>query len=141
MKRIVVLTLAFVLLLSFWHRGGAIKSEGPNAVRVYLPVVFRNYTPPEQIAFESDRDGNWEIYVMNADGTNQTRLTSPPAENGGHAWSPDGSKIAFTSKRDGNDEIYVMNADGTSQMRLTNNPAEDLGPSWSPDGSKIGFLS
>src|SRR5207248_3000848 len=94
-----------------------------------------------QIAFTSGRDGNDEIYVMNADGSGQVNLTNNPALDQVPAWSPDGSKIAFTSGRDGNDEIYVMNADGSSQVNLTNTPGYDEVPLWSPDGTKIVFLS
>jgi hypothetical protein len=93
-----------------------------------------------KIAFTSDRDGNYQIYVMNADGSGQTRLT----DTGGNSypsWSPDGTKIAFESTRDGNGEIYVMNADGSGQTRLTDNNAQDAHPSWSPDGTKIAFFS
>src|SRR6266498_2961479 len=94
-----------------------------------------------KIVFTSDRDGNDEIYVMNADGTAQTTLTNTPASDARPAWSPDGSKIVFTSNRDGNAEIYVMNADGSAQTNLTNNPATDTEAAWSPDGSKIVFDS
>ena len=94
-----------------------------------------------KIAFTSDRDGNYEIYVMNADGSNQTRMTNHYDVDLLPSWSPDGSKIAFTSYRDGNAEIYVMNADGSNQTRMTNNDTTDLNPSWSPDGSKITFSS
>ncbi|MBA2705181.1 MAG: PD40 domain-containing protein [Blastocatellia bacterium] len=94
-----------------------------------------------KIAFASDRDGNFEIYSMDADGGGQTRLTETPAEDYGPAWSPDGTRLAFVSTRDGNAEIYVMNADGTGQTRLTNNTASDLTPVWKPDGSQIGFVS
>ncbi len=83
-------------------------------------------------ALHSDRDGNFEIYVMNADGTAQTNLTNNPADDAFPAWSPDGTKIAFDTNRDGNFEIYVMNADGTNPTRLTDNPARDESPSWSP---------
>ena len=85
-----------------------------------------------RIAFASDRDGNWEIYIMNVDGSEQTRLTNNPADDLSHCFSPDGSKIAFTSDRDGNYEIYMMNADGSGQVKLTNNPAVDFGPCFSP---------
>ena len=74
-----------------------------------------------KIAFWSHRDGNEEIYVMNADGSGQTRLTNNAVGDGQPAFSPDGSKIAFTSAPDGNRAIYVMNADGNGQTRLTNN--------------------
>jgi Tol biopolymer transport system component len=94
-----------------------------------------------KIAFASNSDGNFEIYVMNSDGSGQTRLTSNNARDKHPRWSPDGTKIAFSSDRDGNYEIYVMNADGSGQTRLTNNNTEDARPSWSPDGSKIAFNS
>ena len=93
------------------------------------------------IAFVSDRDGNEEIYVMNADGSGLQRVTTDPAPNASPAWSPDGSRIAFTSTRDGNAEIYVMNADGSNPRRLTTDPAIDQDPAWSPDGTKIAFTS
>jgi len=91
--------------------------------------------------FGPERRGNLEIYVVNADGTGQTRLTSNYANDGAPAWSPDGTKIAFESNRDGNWEIYVMNADGTGQTRLTNNSAGDWSPAWSPDGTRMAFVS
>jgi Tol biopolymer transport system component len=94
-----------------------------------------------KIAFTSNKDRNVEIYVMNADGGNQIRLTNNDAFDGDPAWSPDGSRIVFTSTRDGNEEIYVMNANGTNQTRLTNNSALDRTPAWSPDGSEIVFAS
>src|SRR5215204_5228424 len=75
--------------------------------------------PNEQIAFYSQRDGNQEIYIMNAaDGSNQTRLTSVNAWDSFPSWSPDGTKIAFENDREGNQEIYVINAaDGSNQTR------------------------
>lgn len=94
-----------------------------------------------KIAFVSDRDGNPEIYTINADGSGETRLTNNPANDYAPAWSPDGERIAFYSERDGNAEIYVMNADGTGQTNLTNNPAADYAPAWSPDGKRIAFHS
>ena len=81
--------------------------------------------PMARIAFASTGDGDWEIYVMNADGTGQTRLTVNTADDYSPAWSPDGSMIAFVSGRDGNLDIYVMNADGSGQTPLTNNSVHD----------------
>jgi hypothetical protein len=89
------------------------------------------------IAFSSDREGLYQIYVMNADGTGQTRLTNNAASDLYPAWSPDGTKIAFSRGF----EIYVMNADGTGPTRLTHNTAHDDLPAWSPDGTKIAFGS
>lgn len=95
------------------------------------------------IAFTRWVDGNAEVYVMNPDGSGQTRLTNQSGLDWMPAWSPDGTKIAFASGRNGSDnhEIYVMNADGSDQTRLTNSPGIDLSPSWSPDGKKIAFSS
>jgi Tol biopolymer transport system component len=94
-----------------------------------------------QFAFVSERDGNREIYVMNADGSGVRNLTTNPADDRDPAWSPDGGQIAFHSMRDGNGEIYVMNADGSNPRNLTNNPASDFHPAWSPDGRQIAFYS
>ncbi len=85
---------------------------------------------PNNIAFESDRDGNWEIYVMASDGTSPTNQTSNSADDYSPAWSPDGSQIAFDSDRDGNWEIYVMAADGSNQTNPTNSTADDREPAW-----------
>jgi len=90
-----------------------------------------------KIAFDTNRDGNEEIYVMNPDGTGQTRLTNDAAGDFGPAWSPDGTKIAFNRGFD----IFVMNADGSTQTRLTSAAAMNIAPSWSPDGTKIAFHS
>ena len=105
------------------------------------PTLTPGPGPSGRIAFTSYRDGNWEIYVMNANGSGQTRLTNNPARDWDPASSPDGSQIAFTSDRDGNPQIYMMNADGSGQTRLTNNTAYDERPAWSPHGSRIAFTS
>ena len=93
------------------------------------------------IAFSSNRDGNFEIYVMGEDGSNPTPLTDDENENRQPAWSPDGRHIAFSSGRGGNFEIYVMDSDGSNLRRLTSDSASDvsLSPSWSPDGRHIAF--
>ena len=93
------------------------------------------------IAFRSSRDGNLEIYVMDADGSNPVRLTNEPASDEQPAWSPDGRRLAFTSLRDGNWEVHAMDADGGNQTNMTNSPGQDLHPAWSPDGQKIAFHS
>jgi Tol biopolymer transport system component len=73
----------------------------------------------QQIAFNSDRDGNTRIYVMNADGSDQRALTPPGGSDYDPAWAPDGSQVAFSSNRDGNIDVYVINRDGSDQRRLT----------------------
>ena len=104
-------------------------------------VSVATAAPTSRIAFHSDRDGNFEIYAMEGDGSGQTNLTNNGASDTNPAWSPNGSRIAFISVRDGNYEIYVMNSDGSAQTNLTNNPSFDADFAWSPDGSKIAFAS
>jgi len=97
--------------------------------------IVKNTTAKGKIAFASNRDGNYEIYIMNTDGSGLTRLTDNPADDGGDGlfcFSPDGSKIAFYSWRDRNYEIYIMNTDGSEQTRLTDNSAFDMNPVFSP---------
>ena len=121
----------------------------PDLARVIEPASQKirdwNETTPaavlcSKIAFSSNRDGNYEIYVMNPNGTNATRLTNNAAIDDLPDISPAGSKIAFQSNRDGSPEIYVMNSDGSSQTRLTFSGSNN-NPSFSPDGTKIVFTS
>jgi Tol biopolymer transport system component len=84
-----------------------------------------------KIAFTSTRDGLFKVYVMNADGTDQTRI-SGTTNDGGPAWSPDGTRIAFQSARDGHNQIVSMNVDGSGESRLTNSGATDQEPDWGP---------
>ena len=100
--------------------------------------AFPSWSPDgTQIAFQSSRDGNWEIYVMDADGKNLRRLTNYDDSDVSPSWSPDGTQITFSSHRDGNWNIYVMDADGSNLRRLT----RGVSPSWSPDGTQIAFQS
>ena len=118
----------------------------PTLAPGVTPTITPTPTPTpasvdRPIAFRSDRDGNAEIYVMSADGSNQTRLTTNGAYDGGPSWSANGSKIAFTSDRDGNNEIYVMNSNGTGVVRLTVSVGRDEEAAWSRDGAQIAFRS
>ena len=82
-----------------------------------------------KIAFMSNRDGNFEIYTMGADGSNQTRLTFEGV-NWDPIWSPDGTRILFNSNRDGKNDIFVMNSDGSSMINITDNGAGNTHPAW-----------
>jgi len=110
------------------------------ALASFLTLLAQGLALDQKIAFVSWRDSNYEIYVMDRDGGNQTRLTSHPARDDLPRWSPDGKKLLFESDRDpGFGEIYVMNADGSSQTNLTNDPRLDFDAWWSPDGTRILF--
>ena len=86
--------------------------------------------------------GTRDIFLMNADGSEQTNLTNDlEADYREPDWSSDGTKIAFFTFRDGDGEIYLMNPDGSGPTRLTNVPGSDASPDWSPDGAKIAFVS
>jgi protein-disulfide isomerase/LysM repeat protein len=95
-----------------------------------LPDTTPTNESAGQIVFVSDRDGNQEIYIMDASGDHVRRLTDNPAADSMPAWSLDGTRIVFQSQRDGNWEIYMMNADGSGVQRVTDDPADDTEPLW-----------
>ena len=94
-----------------------------------------------KIAFSSNRDGtfNLEIYTIEPDGSEPTRLTTQSGSDAAPAWSADGTKLAFESSRDGNVEVYTMNANGSAQTNVTQHTATDGLPVWSPDGTRLAF--
>ena len=95
------------------------------------------------IAFVSDRDGNYDIYVMDSDGSNVRNLTnSPTSDEFVPVWSYDGKQIAFDLKQEDQFDIYTINADGSGLVNLTNtSDINEYIPTWSPKGDQISFAS
>jgi TolB protein len=122
---------------------------GPASAASAEPISTATPTPPLVVArtlpsityMGRDVDQNWLVYVMNADGSEVSRISSEDGDDTGPVWSPNGQKIAFVSLRDGNREIYVMDADGQNVANVTRHPADDWTPSWSPDGTRMAFSS
>ncbi len=107
---------------------------------MFLLVLPQVCAAQGKIVFSSGRDGvDLEIYVMNGDGTNQTRLTNNSVADKDPAFSSDGSRIVYSSNRD----IYVMNADGSNKVALTNDgfASDETDPAFSPDGARIAYAS
>jgi Tol biopolymer transport system component len=94
-----------------------------------------------RILFQSNRDGDEEIFVIQADGQGLKQLTFNRAFDGYPVWSPDGKRIAFESNRDGRFHLYVMDAEGRNPVRITSAPFDNRFPAWSPDGKRIAFES
>lgn len=117
------------------------------------PELFLNINPSwspdgRRLVFESSRHGNVELYVINADGTGERRLTHSPSNvvNSHPSWSPDGNSIVFDSFRNGAFHLYVIRPDGSGERQLTQGEAAGVEefarhPEWSPDGRSIAFDS
>jgi PKD repeat protein/Tol biopolymer transport system component len=96
----------------------------------------------EWVAFTSNRDGNWELYIAKVDNSIIRRVTfNTHAKDIDPVWSPDGKYIAFESDRDGNWELYLLNLATGEEKRLTDHPASDINAFWSADSRKIAFQS
>ncbi len=99
------------------------------------------YSPDgSQVAYATNRDGNFEIYVVDGDGANRRRVTSTGANETEPAWTPDGNRIVYQSDASGTAQIWIMQADGSDQRPLTDGRA-NMEPTVSPDGARIAFSS
>lgn len=126
-----------IFLILFFACGSLISFNGRKSTNGKKSVDL----PSGVISFLTTRDGNFEIYSMNADGTNPINLSNNKAVDFWSSWSPDGKQILFYTNRDGNNEIYRMDADGKNPVNISNHPSPDYLPEWSPDGKKIVFTS
>jgi Tol biopolymer transport system component len=136
MRTFTVIFIIVLPVLRLLNIGSPVKSA---SLTTSTPVAVIS-----KIAFTSNRDGYSQIYVMDADGTNQYALTNTNANNylSPGSWSPDGKQLIFASERDSRrGELYVMESDGSNIRRLTKNTVLDWAPDWSPDGKQLVFTS
>jgi Tol biopolymer transport system component len=118
----------------------AATAQAIQAQQATATALARSSVRNGRIAFESSR----EIHVVNADGSQQTRLTNNRGLESMPAWSPDGQRIAFirlSGERYDKSEIYVINADGSQETFLANNPKPETSLAWAPVGQRIAFES
>jgi Tol biopolymer transport system component len=125
-----LLTLAALAAAAFPHVRTSAQTAAPQ----------QPASPNGKIVFQSDRGGDFsDIYVADADGKRETRLTTDVADDSMPVWSPDGSQIAFISGRRGVFEIFLMNADGSNQRPLREAPVEAVEVEWSPDSKMLAY--
>jgi TolB protein len=142
---VAILTLGILVLLI----GACGGTSTPEVTPTRVPTPTLNPPSPTPtplggasfVAYQTDRDGNWEIYLLDLVSWKEYNLTQHPAEDRNPALSPDGTRLAFESHRDGNWEIYLLDLESGQVSRLTEEVAFDGAPSWSPDGTRLAFES
>ena len=104
------------------------------------PMFAKAPTTPK-ILFTSARDGNYEVYIMNPDGSEKVNLTQHRAHDLDAVWSPTGEQILFISDRGGKRDLYLMNPDGTNVRRVFKSKTETRreAPTWAPNGKQIAY--
>jgi len=126
-----------------------IPKDGPISISEAQPVTTGNQTiegigisrDGKWLAYDSNLNGNQDIYKMPVGGGEAEQLTTDPSDDFLPAWSPDGKEIAFYTWRKGNRDLTLMMADGSRFQQLTEDPASESYPDWSPDGKRLVFQS
>ena len=144
-QAVAILALGVLILLI-----GACGSPGtPDTTPTSAPTATLNAPSPTPTplggagfaVYQTDRDGDWEIYLLDLVSWQEYNLTQHPAEDRNPALSPDGTRLAFESHRDGNWDIYLLDLGSGEVSRLTEELAFDGAPAWSPDGTRLAFES
>lgn len=105
-----------------------------------LSPLFAKAPTTPKILFTSTRDGNYEVYIMNPDGSKQVNLTQHRADDLQAVWSPTGEQILFVSDRDGIRDLYLMDPDGSNVRRVFKKFVYRYYPTWAPDGKQIAHM-
>ncbi len=114
-------------------------TETPTVTPLPLPTAFGGGS--SRIIFTTSRDGNQEIYSVEANGREARNLTRNPFDDYSPAFSPDGTRVVFVSTRGGGRQLFLMDADGGNVQQLTRERAENYDAAWSPDGKQIVYVS
>ena len=130
MKRMFIFSITSLMLLC--AKMGQVYAEAP--------------TTPKILFTSTARDGNYEVYVMNPDGSEQVNLTQHRANDVGAVWSPTGEQILFVSDRGGNPDVcdrdlYLMDPDGSNVRRVFKRETHRDSSTWSPDGKQIAYTN
>jgi Tol biopolymer transport system component len=121
---------------------GTTKTQPFNLTQHKAPDWQPAWSPDGQrVAFSSYRDGNWEIYVVNVDGTGLTRLTDQPESDFSPTWSPDGKHVLFASRRRGDADLFTADIETGTPNQLTKGELDEYDPAWSPNGEWIAFVT
>jgi hypothetical protein len=134
------------------NRGGTpgiyqLRSTVTDTLRPVLADSFANIQPalsPDRtrIAFSSNREGSYDLYLMDADGGNLRRLTTDPGTEGEPAWTPDGTRLVYSStRRGGQPQLYLLRPDGRPAQALTVEPGANHSPAISAEGRSLAFVS
>jgi len=119
-----------------------LSGRKPVIINLSNNIAFDAYpsTSPDgsKVAFISNRDGNYELYIMDIDGKNQRRLTHNSVVEKSPSWAPDGNSIVFVSEREGDNDIYKIDLRSLEIQKVFSSSYD---PKWSPDGSMIAFSS
>ncbi len=122
-----------------------VPEDGPVSIALARPVTTGNQmiedvdvsADGEWLVFDSERNGNADIYKLRVGTDEPIRLTTHPSGDYSAAWSLDGKRVVFHSLRAGNRDLYTIEADGTGLVQRTSSPSHELDPDWSPDGEYL----
>jgi Tol biopolymer transport system component len=128
--------------ISTLERGEAVWADAEQITFDQAAAGALDLSPDgERLLLDSDRTGNWDIWVVPARGGDMRPVTVHRAPDRTPTWSPDGERVAFYSYRSGNRDIWVAPVEGGPAVKLTRDSEADMFPMWSPDGREITFYS